>query len=138
MSNVKLGKNVDLRVGTAANSLTDLSGAGSGLADVSVDRKRDMRDIPGGRGIMAKSLGNFLMNDIRFSGDLNATTFPQVRSANGQRIYYQLGTEGTGTGNPKLTGSGVARVSLTWELATDSSSFEVELQLDGTPTAGTY
>ena len=100
------GFNQYLAIGLAANSLTDLSGGGSGFSTATLNRNGTSRDIPGG-GIrkFRQSLGR-LTNTFPFEVDKNDLTRGILQNIGGAKLYVEWGPLGNGTGMPKYTLNG--------------------------------
>ena len=137
MPSAYLGRNASLKTGDAANSLTTMSGDGSGLANVQLEDTVESRDIPGqGTGVHRQSIG---VHDrtLTFTVDANATTWARFWNRNGETEFFEWGPRGSASGMPKVTGSGILQVSLNGGNA-DALTFDVTITISGNTTVGTF
>ena len=131
-----LGRNRVFKIGPAANNLTDVSGAGLGLANEAIEESVEVRDIPGGGTSKRRQSLGVKDGQLSFTVDANATTWPLLHRKTGTRLYFEEGPLGGGAGNPKTTGSAIITVSE--PIPEGPIVFEVNGPVDGDLTEGVY
>ncbi|MDE0004594.1 MAG: hypothetical protein OXQ29_18040 [Rhodospirillaceae bacterium] len=137
MSNTLLGKTSKLLLGTAANAKRDFTGVASGTENIGASKSRDVRRVPGGRGVIASQSTPYVTNDFSIATDSNEVHDPVLRALNGQRVYFTWQPEGDSSGSQQFVGQGVATTVLTIDPATDSCTWAVTVEVDGEPVEST-
>lgn len=130
MADAYLGRDLFLKIGPAANTLTQISGDGSGLSNFDIADAVGTRPIPGqGTSVQRQSLG---VHDYTctFEIDANATTWPLLHRKTGETIHVEAGRRGNGAGMPKEVLSGLATVTeaITYD---DVIRFSVSIEVNG-------
>ena len=129
MSSIVLGGSVSLKIGTASAD-TSISGVASGTDQLQLGIGADVTQIPGGRGVVASTVGRFRTFDFSFITDSNEVTDPLLVAANGSRLHFEIGPFAGKT----YTGEGIATVTRVFNVQTNRIVYNVRLAVDGVPT----
>ena len=132
-----LGKQAVLKVGPAANNLTEITTDGSGLASYELTDEKENRVIPGsGDSVRRQSLDRS-DGTLTITIDLNSLSRPLFWGRTGEVLHFEEGVIGTSSGSPKRTGKGY--MSVASPVPTDDAVvLTVTVELDGGVTNGTY
>ena len=93
-------------IGTAANSLTDVSVYTSGLSTVSLQRSGTSRPIPGGTLRKGSQPIGRLTNTLPFEIDKNDLSRPILQNLGADKLYFDWSPFGTASGMPRYVGNG--------------------------------
>ena len=138
MTEASRGKDVYLAMGSAANNLTVLSGSGNGLANVRLKRTPSIRVVPGGGTGTRRQDMDMLDSELTGVIDKNSISKGVLGRKEGQRLYFEFGEDGNGTGEEKLSGSGFL-ASLEAPAAFDAAiQYSFQLDVDGDVAVGTF
>ena len=132
-----LGKDALLKIGPAANNLTEITGAGNGLADYEITDEVANREIPGTGDAINRQSGERHDCTLTFTVDLNSVTLPLLWGRSGSLIYFEEGVKGSASGNPKRTGNGYLNVSAPVPTA-DAIVLSCTVECNGKITYSTY
>ena len=131
-----LGRNISFKIGSAANSLTTISGS-NGLGSVEISDTVPTRVIPTQTTSVERQSTGIHSRTISFDVDANTTTWPLLINKTGELIYFEFGPRGSASGMPKWTGAFFATVSMPVPYD-DVLRFTVEGELNGALTEGTF
>jgi len=137
MSANVLGKTSKLLLGVAANSKKDLTGVAAGTENIGTTQSRDVRRVPGGRGVIAQQSTPYVTNDFSVATDSSDAHDPVLQAANGQRLFFTWQPEGGAAGKDQYVGEAVAQTTLTIDVASDACTWAVSLMVDGQPVKST-
>ena len=129
MSSVVLGGNVLLKVGIRSADTT-ISGVAAGTDQLQLGIGADVTQIPGGRGVLASTVGRFRTFDFSFVTDSNEVTDPLLVASNGKRLRFEIGPFAGKT----YAGSGIANVTRVFNVQSNRITYSVRLAVDGVPT----
>ena len=134
MSTVQLGKKAKLRVSrTSDGAKTDITGVAVGAGNLTRAIASTVRQVPGGRGVLASQLGRFDTHDFATSHDSNPAHDPLFRDGNQRRLWCEFDPEGVGSGLPRLTFQAVVTPVWTASLENDACTWAVTWMVDGAP-----
>ena len=137
---VALGVDVVFKIGSSASALTTLSGQGLGLVDVNYDPT--LLEAPvlveGGRDAEYAAIPIKTRMIVFNVKDMVAYRALISVEDIGDTLFFELGRYGDSAGDEKITGSGVIASISNPRQWRGVSSFEVNLQVSGPVTIGTY
>lgn len=131
-----LGAKATLTFGPSGSTVSFTAPA-SGTEALDWSESQDVREVPGGRGVLASETGTGRTYDFSFSTDSSPVHDPALRAMNGQRGTGVLRPQGEGSGLPQFTFEGVVTTTLTFDLESDAVTWQVAVAVDGAPTEAT-
>ena len=128
MSSIVLGADSTLKIGAAANSLTEISGLATGTDTFALSRTPDTSEVPGG-GASYLKVGRFVNFGFSFVTDANATTDPLLRAAHGTRMHFEFND-----GQTVYKGEGIFHVTKNYSYDNNRITYNVTVSIDGKPS----